>query len=108
MDSNNNEETPSSDIEMAPEPEDMNMMVVKTLGRYPATVSCPNCGHNGLSKVTDKLSYFTGVFSIVFALIFWPLFWIPVFFPQLRSTHHRCASCGTHIGIAKPLNECFS
>ena len=75
-----------------------NILTLMQFGDLPASVICPNCGHNVVTKVYYEAGTITWLTCIGLFVFTACCCWIPFFVDSLQDAVHRCPSCKAVLG----------
>ena len=73
----------------------------RDLGSAQATVQCPYCNHNGVTRTNQQCGECTWISVIILLLLCFPFAWIPLVCPSCYDTEHFCRNCGKQVGWSK-------
>jgi len=73
----------------------------RDLGSAQATVQCPYCNHNGVTRTNQQCGECTWISVIILLLLCFPFAWIPLVCPSCYDTEHFCRNCGKQVGLSK-------
>lgn len=75
-------------------------------GRFPVDITCPHCGHKGLTKTKTFPNLKTLVGMLLIVAVFWPLFWLPLIIDNCKETEHSCDNCKNKLGSIDAFEDC--